>query len=129
MVKINISKKSHPKIPIMPHVRFWWIDEKKHQHDVIIEVANKLHCNCLYIIVIELHELHMYKVLHTMNYIRCNSCDLFDNIHTCRNTLSWDELQMVIAIQKPNCKTRCKSPHFFIMPPKFGREFMWILWK
>jgi hypothetical protein len=34
------KKQIDSKIPIMPHVKFWWIDEKWHQHDVIMVVAN-----------------------------------------------------------------------------------------
>jgi hypothetical protein len=30
-------------------------------------IALKLHNNCSYIIVIELHKLHMYMVSHTLN--------------------------------------------------------------
>jgi hypothetical protein len=30
----------HPKIPIVPDVRYWWIDVKWCQHDVAMVVTN-----------------------------------------------------------------------------------------
>jgi hypothetical protein len=60
-------------------------------------IALKLHNSCSYIVVIELQKLHMYTISSMMNYIYCNSCDLFDNIHAHKNTSSCNELQMVIA--------------------------------
>jgi hypothetical protein len=39
---INISKKSW-KIFIMPCVKFWWMDEKLHQHDTVIVVIGQFH--------------------------------------------------------------------------------------
>jgi hypothetical protein len=75
-------------------------------------VVNELHNSCFYIIVNELHKLHMYIVSHIVNCIYCNLCDLFDNTHTHKNMLSCNELQMVIATQKPSCKTSYISPHF-----------------
>jgi len=42
MMDINISKKSWKNL-IMPHVKFWWMDEKWGQHDVIIVVIGELH--------------------------------------------------------------------------------------
>ncbi len=33
--------------------------------------------------------------------------------------LNCNELQMVIATQKPNCKASCKSPHFLTMNVSF----------
>jgi hypothetical protein len=41
-----------------------------------------------------------------------HSCNLFNSIHTYRNTISCNELQMVITTQKSNCKTSYKSPNF-----------------
>jgi hypothetical protein len=73
-------------------------------------VALELHNNCSYILVIEMQKLHMYTISPMMNYIYCNPCNLFDNIHAHKNTSSCNELQMVIVIQKPSCK----SPHFLI---------------
>jgi hypothetical protein len=82
-------------------------------------VALELHNSCSYIVVFKLHELHMYIVSHTMNCIHCSSCNLFNSTHTCRKyvELQWivNELQMVIATQKPSCKVSCKSLHFLIV--------------
>jgi hypothetical protein len=66
-------------------------------------------------VVIKLNELHMYIVSHMMNYIHYNSYDLSNNTHIHKNTLSYKELQMVIAIQKTNYKASYKSFHFFIV--------------
>jgi hypothetical protein len=78
-------------------------------------VALELHNGCSYIVVIELHKLHAHTISHTMNYIYCNSCNLFDNIHAYKNMLNCNELQIVIAIKKPNCKVNYKSPFFLIV--------------
>jgi hypothetical protein len=78
-------------------------------HDNCKLAALELHNSCSYIIVIKLQKLHTYTISSMMNYIYCNSCSLFDNIHAHKNTSSCNELQMVIATQKPSCK----SPHFF----------------
>jgi hypothetical protein len=66
-------------------------------------------------VVIKLNELHMYMVSHMVNYIHYNSYDLSNSIHSHKNTLSYNELQMVIAIQKTDCKASYKSVHFFIV--------------
>jgi hypothetical protein len=66
-------------------------------------------------VVIKLNELHMYMVSHMMNYIHYNSYDLSNSIHTHKNILNYNELQMVIAIQKTNCNASYKSLHFFIL--------------
>ncbi len=63
-----------------------------------------MHISCSYIVVIESHELHVYTISHTVSCILCNSCDLSNSTHTYKNTLSCNELQMVIATQNPNCK-------------------------
>jgi hypothetical protein len=78
-------------------------------------VALKLHNNYSYIVVIELHDLHMYTFSQMVSCILCNSFHLSNNIHICRNVLNCDEMQMIIATQKPNCKVSCKSPHFLIV--------------
>jgi hypothetical protein len=57
----------------------------------------------------------MYKVSHMVSCIHYNSCNLFNSTHAHTNTLNCNELQMVIATQKPNYNASCKSPHFFIM--------------
>jgi hypothetical protein len=41
---INIFFKSQ-KILIVPHVKFWWMDEKWRQHDIMIVVIGELHNN------------------------------------------------------------------------------------
>jgi hypothetical protein len=76
-------------------------------------VALKLYCSCSYIIVIK---LHMYTISHIVSYIHCNSYNLSNNTHPYRNTLSYNELQMVIVTKKPSCKASCKSTHFLIVP-------------
>lgn len=61
----------------------------------------------------------MYTISHIVTCICCNSCNLFNITQTHRNTLSCNDLQMVITIQKPNFKANCKSPHFsqcLVMP-------------
>jgi len=80
------------------------------QHGSYKLIALELHISCSYIVITESHELHMYTVSHMVSCILCNSCDLSDSIHTYKNTLSCNELQMVIATQNPNCKASCKSP-------------------
>ncbi len=57
----------------------------------------------------------MYTISHIVSYIHCNSCNLSNNTHPHRNTLCYNELQMVIVTQKPSCKASCKSPHFLIV--------------
>jgi hypothetical protein len=51
-------------------------------------IALELHNNCFYIVVTELHGLHMYTISHMLSCIYHNSCNLFDSIHTYRNMLS-----------------------------------------
>jgi hypothetical protein len=90
-------------------------------------VVIELHNNCSYIVVIELQKLHTYTISSMMNFIYCNPCNLFDNSHAHKNTSSYNELQMVIAIQKP----RCKSPHFLIVElinkkKKINKMHVWI---
>jgi len=61
MVDINISRKNHQKIFIMPHVKFWWMDEKCCQHDIIVVVIRE-HSNWKGVVATELqlsyNELH-----------------------------------------------------------------------
>jgi hypothetical protein len=78
--------------------------------------ALELHNSWSYIIIIKLHKLDVCIVSHMVSCIHYNSYDLFDNTHTRRNTLSCNELQMVIATQKLNCKANYQSPHFLIVP-------------
>jgi hypothetical protein len=77
-------------------------------------VALKLHSNYFYILVTKLHELYMYMISYTVNCICCNSYNLSNSTHIRRNSLSCNNLQIVIAIEKPSYKISCKSPHFFI---------------
>jgi hypothetical protein len=56
-----ISKKSQ-KIFIMPHVKFWWMDENWHQHDIMIIIIGELHNSWKTIVATKLslscNELH-----------------------------------------------------------------------
>jgi hypothetical protein len=110
------EKKIHPKIYIMPHIKIWWIDKKSTWcfNDGCKQVVLELFSSYSYIIVIKLHKLHLHMVSHIVSCIYCNSCNLFDNIHTHRNTLNYNELQIIIVILKSNYKANCNSPHFFI---------------
>jgi hypothetical protein len=42
MMDINISKKSW-NFFMVPCVKFWWMDKKWHQHDIMIIVIKELH--------------------------------------------------------------------------------------
>ncbi len=74
-------------------------------------IALKLHINCSYVFI---NWVAWVVYVYNFTYDATNSCDLFDNIHVHRNMLNCNELQMLIAAQKPNCTVSCKSPHFFI---------------
>jgi len=116
MVEVNISKEKKPKNPhsaTCQHLMDWWkmMLAWCYHHSCKL-VALELHNSCFYIVVIK---LHMYAISHTMRCIYCNSYNFSDSTHVHRNTLSCNELQMVIATQKPSCKTSWKSPQFFIM--------------
>jgi hypothetical protein len=90
----------------------WWkVTLTWHYHGGCKLVALDLHCSYSYITVID---LHMYTISCIVNYIHSNSCDLSNNIHTHKNMLSCNELQMVIPTLKPNCEASCKSPHLLI---------------
>jgi hypothetical protein len=106
---------SHPKIPIVPHqilMDQWKMTLTWCYHGSCKLFALKLHNSCSYIVVIKLHELHMYIVSHTVSCIYYNSCNLSNSIHTYKNMQSCNEWQMVIVTQKPSCKVNCKSPYF-----------------
>ncbi len=77
----------------------WKIKSTQHYHWNSKLVALELHNNFSYIIVTELHKLHMYMVSHAKNCIYCNSFDLLNNTHVHRNTLNCNELQIIIVIQ------------------------------
>jgi hypothetical protein len=76
-------------------------------------MALKLLNNRYFIIVVKFHELHMYMVSHTMSCIHCNSCNLFNNIHACKNTLGCNELQMNYkwSLQLKNSIVRLVANH------------------
>jgi hypothetical protein len=57
-------------------------------------VVLELHNGCSYIVVVELHELHMYMVSYKVSCIYCNSCNLFNRTGDCKNMLSCNELLM-----------------------------------
>jgi hypothetical protein len=86
-----------------------------HYHCSCKLTALELYNSCSCIVGIELHELHMYTISHTMSCIHCNSCDLSNGTHVYKNMLNCNELQMVIVTQKSNYKANCKSLHFFIV--------------
>jgi len=39
---INISNKNNPKKIIVSHVKFWWMDEKWHQQDIVVVIIVRL---------------------------------------------------------------------------------------
>jgi hypothetical protein len=43
MMDTNISKKNHQIFFMVPHVQFWWMDEKWHQHDIMVIIIRVLH--------------------------------------------------------------------------------------
>jgi hypothetical protein len=51
---INISKKNHQKMFIVPHIKFWWMDEKWHWHDIIVVVIGELKNSWKRVVVTEL---------------------------------------------------------------------------
>jgi len=112
-------KKHSPKNPhsatCLVLINQWKVTSTWRHHSSRKLVALKLHNNCSYIIVIELHKLHMYMVSYMVSCIPCNLCNLSNGTHTHINRLSCNELQMVIVTQKPNCKASFKSPHFIIL--------------
>jgi hypothetical protein len=67
-------------------------------------------------------EMEQLIIHHTklLKYIPMKYCvennhniyNLLDNIHTYRNMISCNELQMAITTQKSNCEANCKSPNF-----------------
>jgi hypothetical protein len=54
---IPISQKNSSKKFIVPHVTFWWIDEKWHQHDIMVVVIGEVHNNWKGIVVIKLQKI------------------------------------------------------------------------
>jgi hypothetical protein len=61
---------------------------------------------------VPLKHCHWNMVSHMVNYICCNSYNLSNNIHTHKNMLNCNELQMVITTQKPNYKAITSHPIF-----------------
>jgi hypothetical protein len=59
---MSIFQKNHQKILIMSRVKFWWMDEKWCQHDIMVVSIGELHSSWKGIVVIELqlscNELH-----------------------------------------------------------------------
>jgi hypothetical protein len=116
MVEINISKKNSLKNPCSTMCQIlmdWWKVRSTWCYRCNYKlVALKVYSSYSYIIITK---LHMYTISHIVSYIHCNSCNLSNNTHPHRNTLCYNELQMVIVTQKPSCKASCKSPHFLIV--------------
>jgi hypothetical protein len=117
IVKINISKNNnfHSKIPIVPCQIL--MDHQKIlstwcYHCSCKLVALELHNICSWIIIIELHAVHMYITSHMVGCICCNSCNLSNNFHAHRNMLNCNELQMVIAFQNMNSRPIINHPIF-----------------
>jgi len=67
----------------------WKVMLAWHYHGSCKLVALELHNSCFYIVVIELHKLHMYMVSYAMGCIHCNSCNLFNSIHAYKNIMSY----------------------------------------
>jgi hypothetical protein len=134
MVGINIFQKNSSKNPHNATCQIlmdWWkMMLTWHYYGICKLVALELHNNCSYIVVTKLHDLHMYIVSHTMSCICCSSCNLFNNTHTHKKyvELQWivNELQIVIATQKPSCKVSCKSFHFLIVQFDGNKHYFYI---
>jgi hypothetical protein len=78
----------------------WWkVMLTWHYHYSCKLVALELHNSCSYIAITKLHKLHMYMVSHMVSYIYCNSCNLTNSTHICRNPLSCNEVQMVLQFK------------------------------
>jgi hypothetical protein len=112
----NISPKNPQSATCQILMDWWKMTSTWHYYGNCKLVALELHNSCSYIVVIKLHELHMYIVSHTMSCIRYSLCILSNSIHTGRKyvELQWivNELLMVIATQKPSCKVNCKITSF-----------------
>jgi hypothetical protein len=95
----------------------WWKKMSTwHYHCRCNLVALKLYNNYSCIVVIELHEVHMYMVSHMVSCIRCNSC-----------SKKYVELQWVAndhSTQKPNYKLL----YFFIVKIKAKVQLICLLW-
>jgi hypothetical protein len=72
MMDINISKKWR-KILIVPHVKFWWMDEKWCQHDIIIIVIKEF---CIEVEKELLWQSCNWAIMScTIYMVSCNSCN------------------------------------------------------
>jgi len=60
MMDINISKQNHLEIFIVPHVRFWWMDEKWHQHDIMVIIIGELHSNWKGVVEMSCTKMRLY---------------------------------------------------------------------
>jgi ribulose kinase len=80
-----------------------------HYHGSCKLIALKLHNNYSYIVVIELHKLHMYMVSHMVGCIRRSSCNLSNNTHAHKNTLSCNELYNWITNGHYHSKTQLQG--------------------
>ncbi len=113
------SQKNPHSVMCQNFINQWKVMSTWRHHNSCKLVALKLHSSSSYIIVVELHKLHMYMVSYMVSCIPCNSCNLSNSTHTHKNMLTCNELQMIIATQKPNCKASFKSPHFPILCKRF----------
>ncbi len=73
---ISIFQKKSPKNFIMLCVKFWWMDEKWHQYDIMVVVIRELH-NSWKVVVIELQlscirvRLYMKRVVFLVIHATC----------------------------------------------------------
>jgi hypothetical protein len=96
----------------------WWkIMSTWRYHCSCNLVALKLYNNCSYIVVIVLHELHMYMVSHMVSFIHCNSC-----------SKKYVELQWV-ANGQCNSKTQLQIAKFLIMKIKAKVQLICLGWR
>jgi amino acid permease len=105
------------KITKNPHnanVKFWWMDEKWCQHDIMIVVIGELHSS--------------WKGVVTKLQMSCNELQwvapyigwiaTLVTFVICLITLiayKYDELQVFNVSEKMSCKANCKTPFFLIM--------------
>jgi hypothetical protein len=70
--------KNHQKIFIVSCVKFWWMDGKWHQHDIMVVVIGGLHSSWKRVVAIELQWValewnHIYgelNILHPMQLVQ-----------------------------------------------------------
>jgi hypothetical protein len=56
------TKNIHQEILIMSHVKFWWMDEKWHQHNIMIVIIGELHNSWKGIVAIEMQPLQFMQL-------------------------------------------------------------------